>query len=222
MKAQRVSGRRVNDSLRLRSWRTAVGRLVWRDDRAAQLVEFAVALPLLVVFVVGIFDFSSAYTLKQKLTNVARDAARVAAADPANDVAQPSGIPASVSDAFWVVDNYLIANKINDCGISVSRHSFAAPATWTFSGTGSGCVGTGLVLAINRGYYFPATGGDAPALLTCVPQEPAGGPQPAVISTCVSIQYAYQWRFGRAASLLGSTVALPTKISAIAVSMNEN
>jgi Flp pilus assembly protein TadG len=35
-----------------------------RHDHAAQLVEFAVALPLLVVFVVGIFDFSSAFTLK--------------------------------------------------------------------------------------------------------------------------------------------------------------
>ena len=58
----------------------------WRDDQAAQLVEFAVSLPLLVLFVVGIFDFSNAFTLKQKLTNVARDAARAAAAEPSSDL----------------------------------------------------------------------------------------------------------------------------------------
>ena len=208
--------------IHLRSWRTTASRLLWHDDRAAQLVEFALALPLLMVFVVGIFDFSGAYTLKQKLTNVARDAARVAAADPASDLAQPSGIPASVQDAFQVVDNYLLANKINPCGINVAGGFFTAPATWKFSANGNGCVGTGLVVTINRGYYFPMTAGGAPAVLTCVPPDPAGGPQPAVISTCVSIQYAYQWRFGRAARLLGSTMTLPTTINAISVSMNEN
>src|ERR1700739_22865 len=88
-----------------------------RGERAAQIVEFAVALPLLVVFVVGIFDFSSAFTLKQRLTNIARDAARAAAADPANDLLQPSGaLPQSVMDAFYTVDNGLIASKLNDCG----------------------------------------------------------------------------------------------------------
>ena len=75
-------------------------------------------LPLLVVFVVGIFDFSSAFTLKQKLTNVARDAARAAAADPANDLQSSS--PMSVNDAFQVVDSYLLANNLNDCGITLS------------------------------------------------------------------------------------------------------
>jgi len=37
-------------------------------------VEFALSLPLLVFFVIGIFDFSSAISLKQKLTNAAREA----------------------------------------------------------------------------------------------------------------------------------------------------
>src|SRR5579863_3165348 len=85
----------------------------WDADRGTQLAEFAITLPLLVVFVVGIFDFSGAFTLKQKLTNIARDAARAAAADPATDLR--SALPMSVSDAFYVVDNYLLANNINDC-----------------------------------------------------------------------------------------------------------
>jgi hypothetical protein len=191
---------------------------VWRAERAAQLVEFAVSLPLLVAFVVGIFDFSGAFTLKQKLTNVARDAARAAAADPANDLTQFSTVlPASVTDAFQIVDHYLIANNINDCGIGSS--STPVGLTWTFTATGKGCPPGGLTLIINRGYYFPKSGAALPSA-SCASQSPGG--QIAVVGTCVSIQYGYQWRFGRAASLLGATATLPPKISVVAVSMNEN
>jgi len=179
------------------------------------LVEFAVALPLLVVFVVGIFDFSSAFTLKQKLTNAARDAARVAAADPASDLG--NALPVSVIDAFQSVDHYLITNHLNDCG-AVS--SGVSGLTWTYKGTSSGCPTGGLTITINRGYYFPATTGTPPAVVDCTPK--ATGAQTAVIATCVSIQYAYQWRFGRAASLLGRSVSLPASISAAAVAVNEN
>jgi Flp pilus assembly protein TadG len=200
--------------------RNRIGRLAWRDDRAAQLVEFAVALPLLVVFVVGIFDFSGAFTLKQKLTNAARDAARVAAADPATDVPEPSGLPVSVSDAFQVVDNYLVANKLNDCGITQANLTAGATAL-TWSASAGACPPTpGLAsISINRGYFFSANSTQA-ASADCSPQNPGG--QTAVIATCVSIQYAYQWKFGRVASLLGGTTGLPTVVTATAVAMNEN
>ena len=192
-----------------------VKRLLWRGQQAAQLVEFAVSLPLLVVFVVGIFDFSGAFTLKQKLTNVARDAARAAAADPASDLG--NALPLSVSDAFQVVDNYLLANQISDCGMSSTMTS--SGLTWQYSvapGHGSSC---GITLIINRGYYFPITGAATPSV-TCASQN--AGAQTAVIGTCVSIQYSYPWRFGRVASLLGPKISLPTQISAIAVTLNEN
>jgi Flp pilus assembly protein TadG len=167
---------------------------------------------------VGIFDFSSAFTLKQKLTNVARDAARAAAADPASDLGNP--VPVSVIDAFQVLDNYLAANKINDCGIAVPTGP-SGVLTWTMTASGNGCPSGGLTIIINRGYYFPANAAGQTAGVTCRPQLP-GGTQTAVISTCVSIQYAYPWRFGRAASLLGATATLPTTISATAVALNEN
>src|SRR5258708_34074268 len=88
-----------------------------REDAASQIVEFAVALPLLVVFVVGIFDFSGAFTLKQKLTNAAREGARAAAAGPASDLTNPSTTPpgpASVPEPIWVSANYLNSERIND------------------------------------------------------------------------------------------------------------
>ncbi|MBZ5683834.1 MAG: pilus assembly protein [Acidobacteriia bacterium] len=190
-----------------------------RDDRAAQIVEFAVALPLLIVFVVGIYDFSSAFTLKQRLTNIARDAARAAAADPTNDLQSPSGtIPISVNDAFQIVDNSLLANKINDC--SITNTASPSGLTWTFTASGNGCVSPGLTMVVNRGYYYPSTGATLPNV-NCTSQAPGSG-QVAIISTCVSIRYAYPWRFGQAASLLGRNTVLPKEISAIAVAMNEN
>ena len=187
-----------------------------RENRGAQLVEFAVALPLLVVFVVGIFDFSNAFTFKQKLTNIARDAARVAAGDPSNDLAsQP--IPTSIVDAFQVVDNYLASNNISDCSVSTTPSKVGL--TFTYTGTGASCPSGGFTLIINRGYYFPAAAAAQPATVNC---QPLAAPATAIIGTCVSIQYAYAWRFGNVASLLGMSAMLPSTISAVSVAMNEN
>jgi len=188
----------------------------WRDQQAAQLVEFAVSLPLLVVFVVGIFDFSGAFTLKQKFTNVARDAARAAAADPASDLS--AARPVSVIDAFQIVDQYLIANHFNDCGIRLTGSP--TNLTWTSSATGNGCPPGGLTIIINRGYYFPLTAGVLP-LTTCA-SPTVTAVQTAIVGTCVSIRYAYPWRFGRVASLLGRNTTMPNIISGVAVVMNEN
>jgi Flp pilus assembly protein TadG len=190
----------------------------WVRDDGAQMVEFAVTLPLLVVFVVGIFDFSGAFTLKQKLTNVARDAARVAAADPASDV-NSSAVPASVTDAYQVVTNYFIANKINACGLTATA-AYTAPATWTYSANANGCPAPGLTIVINRGYYFPQSLSVQPANAGCTAQ--ALGGQTAEIGTCVTINYPYQWKFGRVAGLLGASSTVPSTITSTAVAMNEN
>jgi Flp pilus assembly protein TadG len=203
------------DSHRLRGCRDGLARL-GRAERGAQLVEFAVSLPLLVLFVVGIFDFSGAFTLKQKLTNIARDAARVAASDPANDLQSYStNAPASVRDAFQDIDNYLIANNLNDCAAGLTG---SIGLTWSYKGT-TNCPPGGIVITINRGYYFPSTGAILPSA-NCAPQNP--GAQTAIVGTCVSIQYAYQWRFGTVAGLVGASSTLPTSITATAVAMNEN
>ena len=192
----------------------------WLDDDAAQLVEFAVSLPLLVVFVVGIFDFSGAFTLKQKLTVAARDAARSAASLPANDLGStfaPGGAPISVTSALQVVDNYMITQKLNDCGLS-SAPPAQAGLTWTYSAPGNGCPGSGITVIINRGYVFPSNGAQPPT--SCGPQTPNSGVN--VVGTCVSVQYGYQWRFDRVITLLGFSNSLPSNLTSIAVGMNEN
>jgi Flp pilus assembly protein TadG len=174
------------------------------DEAASQLVEFAVSLPLLVVFVVGIFDFSGAFTLKQKLANAAREGARAAAADPANDLGNST--PASVTDALWVVDNYLTSEKINDCGVTTAKKN-QSQLTWSYSANANGCPGNGLRISINR---------------ACVTKT-VSGPVVNIVGTCVSIRYAYQWRFNSVITLLvPATYQGVTDLTVSAGSLNEN
>jgi Flp pilus assembly protein TadG len=195
-------------------FRTAAG--FWhgcREEQAAQIVEFAVSLPLLVVFVVGIFDFSGALSLKQKLTNAAREAARVAAADPSNDLSTnysspSSGMPVSISDAYQAVDNYFLSENINDCGLKGQNPSPSTGITWSSQANGNGCPGA-VTLTINRG---------------CFTQQPIGGVTTDVVSTCVTISYPYRWRFNSVITLLvpNAKYGSITYISANATAFNEN
>jgi hypothetical protein len=180
----------------------------WAEDCASQVVELAISLPVLVLFVVGIFDFSGALTLKQKLTNAAREGARAAAADPASDmtVALPA-VPVAVSDAFQVVDNYLLSEKINDCGLSgggTPPTPTQSALTWTYTATGSGCPGNGITLTINRGY------------------SPAPVNNVYLIGTYVTISYAYKWQFNSVGGLVGTRFLGPSTINTAALAFNQN
>ncbi len=108
------------------------------DTRAAQIVEFAVALPLLVVLVVGIFDFGFAFGVKQKITNAAREAARVAASQPTIDLSLTRGggcgAPTSICAIRDVVNNYLAVASVNNLTLKIERgytFSSALPAPYT-------------------------------------------------------------------------------------------
>lgn len=192
-----------------------IGERLWADECASQMVEFAVSLPLLVVMVVGIFDFSGAYTMKQKLANAARNGARAAAADPATDLAN-GGMPASVSDAFQVVDNYLTGEQVNDCGLNLGGAAQAA-LTWTFTATAAPC---NITVAINRGYI---TGiGVTATTSDCTSPPLAAGTK--IVATCVYIKYAYKWHFNSVITVLvpGTGYAGTTNLTSKAVALNEN
>ena len=169
------------------------------ECEATQIVEFAVTLPLLMALAVGIFDFGNAYNLKQRLTNAAREGARLGASQPTSDLSNPP--PASVLAVRDVVDHYLTAARINDCGLgsaTATASGAAAPWSWTFTGACAGGIGN-LVLTVNRGNVFTSPSVKVPGAL--VPLK--------VISTQVTLQYPYHWQFSRVASLLVAGASFP-------------
>ncbi len=179
-----------------------------RADRGSQVVEFALSVPLLVLFVIGIYDFSAALTLKHKLTNAAREGARVAAADPATDLG--AAMPVSVSDAYQAVDNYLLSEKVNDCGLATAAAPTPTALTWVYKAN-TGCPGAanpGFELTINRG---------------CISNQSLSGFSNPVdlVGTCVTIVYPYVWQFTSVAGLFSSFTG-PTSITTSAMSFNEN
>jgi Flp pilus assembly protein TadG len=153
-----------------------------RTTDAAALIEFAVALPLLVVLVVGIFDFGGAFNLKQKLNNAVREGARFASTQPTNDLLLPQ--PPSVNAVRVLVDSYLQTAGINDCGLSSATEVQASGSAWQFTGN-SGCVTT---LTIDRG--------------VTVPENLSGQPPVQMLCTRVNITYPYQWHFNSVIQLL--------------------
>jgi hypothetical protein len=183
------------------------------DDRGAQILEFALSVPVLVLFIIGIFDFSNAIALKHKLADAAREGARVAAADPAADLGNSSGLPVSISDAYQVVDNYLISENVPDCGLKSTSPTVVAgfPLAWQ-SPALNGCQGgTGLVLTINRGGLTNPDNTSCTILQTGVYE----------VNTCVTLVYPYTWQFTTIGNFFGKFVG-PTTIKTMAISFNQN
>lgn len=185
------------------------------DDRAAQIIEFALSVPVLVLFLIGIFDFSNALALKHKLADAAREGARVAAADPASDLGNTAGLPVSISDAYQVVDNYLISENVPDCGLKGTSPTTSGNLTWTSPGL-SGCQGgKGLVLTINRGGLTNPDG------TNCTSAQASGQSNIYMVNTCVTIVYPYTWQFNSISSFFGGFLG-PTTIKTMATTFNQN
>lgn len=166
------------------------------DTSASQIAEFAVALPLLLVMVVGIFDFGNAFNIKQKVTNTAREAARFGATQPTNDL---SGVPpASILAIRDLVVQDLQNSKLSDCGLGSAAATAAGASTpwkWTFS-VACGTAGN-LVLSVDRGNVFVTN--------TTI----SGGTPVKMIGTSVVLQYPYQWEFSRVIGLLVPGASYP-------------
>jgi Flp pilus assembly protein TadG len=181
-----------------------------REDCGSQIVEFAVTLPLLAVIVVGIFDFSQAFGLKQKLSNAAREGARMGSNQPTNDLSQ--GTPPSVIAIAESVGQYMQTVKLNDCGLANGTATAASSGNlaWTF--TGNGCA-LNPVVTIKRGFVTTAT---------------MASPYPSgtltIDNTQVNVQYPYQWKFGNVITLLvpSANYAGTTTVQATATMQNLN
>src|SRR6266702_2561195 len=110
-----------------------------KQSEGAALLEFAVALPLLVVFIVGIYDFSGAFNQKQKLEHAAQEGAIVAGAQPMNDIEFDNGNPDSLQPVVNVIFNTLAAQNLlplanqGSCKVPVAGTHGANPLQWTYT-----------------------------------------------------------------------------------------
>jgi hypothetical protein len=179
-----------------------------RGSQGAQIIEFAVALPLLMVFVVGIGDFGSAITLKHKLNNAVREGARFGANEPTADLYSTiaaGDAPASVNAVARLVGTYLVAAHLNDCGLATGSWTVSqiAPVGWRYMG--NSCS---LTLDVDRGFPVAAgASGDIPKWM---------------ISTEVAISYPYSWQFNRVIGLIapGANYAGPSLLKSDATVPN--
>lgn len=193
------------NGLRTRKMRVRAARKR-HNCRGSQLVEFALMLPLLVVMVVGIMDFASAYTLKQKLNNAAREGARFAAEESCLDCASIS--PALTTKAIEnVIVQYLVQANINACGLSGNDTPTAysiTQATYTFTSADCGTTSQPFVVTIKRKYSYTNSNGVT------------------VFASRVLLQYPYGWTFSRVIGLLvpGATYAGISTVSSDAMVEN--
>jgi Flp pilus assembly protein TadG len=156
-------------------------REILQGTEASQILELAVALPLLAVFVVGIYDFSGALNLRQKLSNAAREGAALGASQLTSDLSG-SSLPTSILAIRDVVDSYLQAGRVNDCALGNPTLSNSAVMTWTASGSCS--ASSNFTVTIERAYAISTPGGGK------------------VLCTRVALSYPYQWRFNSVIQLL--------------------
>jgi Flp pilus assembly protein TadG len=188
-----------------------------RATQGNALLEFAITLPLLVVFVVGIYDFSGAFNQKQKIDQAAQEGAIVAGAQPMGDIASSStSAPTNPSSLQPVVT--AIVNSLAGSGLlpNANQASCKPPFTpsgqtalaWTY--TISGCAaaaGDPLVITINRGWVSPSgTVGTTVA-----------------VGTTVTVQLPYHWRFNSVIQLLipGANYAATTPVVEISTVHNQ-
>src|SRR5262249_41913081 len=127
-----------------------IGCGLLRGSDGSALIELAVCLPLLVVFIVGIFDFSGAFNQKQKMEQAAQAAAILAAAQPASDIEVDDADPQSLHPVVTAVFNALAAGGVvpGTCTLTIPT-PLQNQLTWTYL---IACGTDTLSVSINRGW----------------------------------------------------------------------
>jgi len=163
-------------------------RQLWpkfRNTEGAELFEFAMALPLLLVLVI---DFARAYNTKHITSNAAREAARLISSTPLSDSSCPtawtinspgSGTPCAITATAKTVSNYLTdAGLSQGACLNTSSPTFSPVLTWTYS-----C--NNVTLVIYKAYHAPNY-----------------DKTQSILSTKVTLSYPYTFMFGRILRLL--------------------
>jgi len=192
-------------------WTQLASRFLRRDEGSA-ILEFALTLPLLVVFVVGIYDFSGAFNQKQKLAQGTQEGAIVAGGQPTSDIVVGNANPDSLQPVVAAVFNSLAGSGVLPLAGTGSCKTTPPPVpvpgsglswTYTFTGCSGSFPGDVLTIAINRGSATTTA--------------------PIAVSTSVTVAYPYHWRFNSVIQLLfpGANYAAVTNLSESATVHNQ-
>ena len=172
----------------------------FKNTSGAELLEFALALPLILVMAVGLLDFARAYNIKQKLANAAREGVRYQAVED-HDIDNSS--PSSLTTLRDDVVTYLTNSAINTSFIGT-----------TLSYSGTTCIGTWYTTRSGVSYGLQVE--------RCV--AIADSSSTSIPATRVTLYYPYDWtfRFNRIIKLLlpSSSFSNPIRIQADATMSN--
>jgi hypothetical protein len=163
---------------------TLLARL--RSEDGSALLEFAIVLPLLVVFIVGIYDFAGAFNQKQKIEHAALAGAVIAGAQPMVDIEATNTDPASLHPVVEVIFKTMAADNLLPLA---NQGNCQPPAT----------------AAQNGGLSWTYTISDCPDAITIVIDRgwvPVTADTTKSVGTRVSVTYQYHWRFNSAIQLL--------------------
>lgn len=182
-----------------------------RGTEGSALLEFAIALPLLVVFVVGIYDFSGAFNQKQKIEHAAQVGALVAGAQPTGDMDPAISNPDSLQPVLAVILNALAADSVlplanqGSCVLPVGSGGVTnSGLVWTYRLSGcSNNLTDQLTITIDRGVV--------------------SGTAPATVSTSVTVAFPYHWRFNSVIQFLvpGASYAAITNLQETATAHHQ-
>jgi len=101
-----------------------------RNERGATIVEAALVIPILLMFIIGILEFGRAYNEYQVVTNAAREAARYAVAPSAGSSGQLPGTSAVQQVATdWLNSAGVTPSSAPAVTTNVPCGSFTNPVT---------------------------------------------------------------------------------------------
>ena len=147
-------------------------RALLRSTKGAQLLEFVLVFPILIGLAMGIVDLAGAYKLNQKLTNAAREGARIGIGQPKIDLTQAN--PLTVQAIRASVLNYLQNDGVDTSAFSATPTAGTGVGEFTYASTD----GSATSLVIERDYIFT-------------------GPNGVVQNTRITLNYPYTWTFAQ-------------------------
>lgn len=117
--------------------------------RGSQIVEFAMVLPLFLVFALAAFDFGHVFALRDKLDNSAREGARLAASQTLVGEVSGSAPSSNTNAVAQSVFNYLLQAKVVQ-GCRLNGGATSGTFSWTFT---AGNCPDNLSITVERDYH---------------------------------------------------------------------